>query len=262
MSSARSHSHLGRHATLSVVLTWLALGWRDLWVHPHISLIYGLLVSVVAIAAMLTLVVLGLNNALFPALTGFMVIGPFLAVGLYEKSRRIAAGEPVRLSDIFLVRPAAGGDVLFAGFVLYVLALLWMRAAVLIYMMFFDAVTSPSLDHILTEVLTTPAGWRMMMVGTVVGGLFAAFAFAISVFSIPMMLTKPIDALSAMSVSAAYVCTNRRVMIAWGAMVCALTALSLATGFIALIIIFPWLGHSAWHAYRHVVGGDLDAGAR
>ena len=100
---------------------------------------------------------------------------------------------------------------------------------------------------------TTPVGWAMLIVGSAVGGLFAAFSFAISAFSIPMMFDKRVDALTAMGTSMALVWNNLPVMLTWGAIVLALFLLSLATGLLGLIIVFPVLGHGTWHAYR---GGD------
>ena len=90
----------------------------------------------------------------------------------------------------------------------------------------------------------------MLIVGIVIGGLFAAFAFAVSVFSIPMLLDRRTDALTAMGTSVAMVWNNFTPMIAWGAIVLALFAVSVVTGFIGFIVIFPLLGHATWHAYR------------
>ena len=98
--------------------------------------------------------------------------------------------------------------------------------------------------------LTTPVGWAMLIVGTLIGGLFAAFGFAISVFSIPMLLDQRTDALTAMGTSIAMVWNNLTPMIAWGAVVLALFAVSAVTGFLGFIVIFPLLGHATWHAYR------------
>src|SRR5690606_25246112 len=115
---------------------------------------------------------------LFPALAGFMVVGPALAVGLYEKSRRIATGEPVTLAGMVFVKARSGGQILFIGAVLCGLMLLWMRAAVIIYALFFGWQPFPGIDHIVVMLLATPIGWAMLIVGSLVGGLFAAFSFA------------------------------------------------------------------------------------
>src|SRR3546814_10081408 len=108
----------------------------------------------------------------------------------------------------------------------------------------------PGLDEILTVLATQPAGWALIGVGSLVGGLFAAFSFAISAFSIPMLLNERTDALTAMGTSMALVWNNLRVSLTWGAIVVALFALGVATALLGLIVIFPVLGHATWHAYQ------------
>jgi uncharacterized membrane protein len=110
----------------------------------------------------------------------------------------------------------------------------------------------PGLNHIAPMLFTTGTGWAMLVVGTAVGGLFAAFSFAISAFSIPMLLNEPIDALTAMGSSTALVWNNLRVLLIWALIVLVLFLVSLATGMLGLIVIYPLLGHATWHAYRAV----------
>lgn len=132
------------------------------------------------------------------------------------------------------------------------LLLLWMRAAVLIYALFFGVRPFPGFNHIVQMLFATPTGLAMLLVGSAVGGLFAAFAFAISAFSIPMMLDRRLDSLTAMGTSWALVWNNLPALVVWGAVVLALFVLSVATGMIGLIVVFPWLGHATWHAYRAI----------
>src|SRR5262249_33428072 len=110
----------------------------------------------------------------------------------------------------------------------------------------------PGLDRIVPMLFATPVGWAMLVVGSVVGALFAAFSFAISAFSIPMLLHERIDALTAMGSSMALVWNNLGVMLIWGAIVLVGFSLCLATGLLGLIVVFPVLGHGTWHAYRAV----------
>lgn len=98
----------------------------------------------------------------------------------------------------------------------------------------------------------TPVGWAMLLVGTVVGGLFAAFSFAISAFAIPMLLDERVDAFTAMGTSISMVFRNLPVMLAWGAIVLGLFLITVATGLLGLIIVFPLLGHATWHSYRAI----------
>ena len=216
------------------------------------SLAFGLGFFLLSRAAVAILALYGRDYILFPALAGFMIIAPLLAIGLYEKSRSREAGRDTSLRAMLLVKPAAGPQVFFTGVLLSLLMLLWMRSAVLIYALFFGVRPFPGLPHITVFLLTEPVGWIILGVGTVVGGLFASFAFAISVFSIPMLLDRKVDALTAMGTSMALVWNNLAPMIVWGAIVLALFTLCAATCLIGLIIIFPWLGHATWHAYRAV----------
>ena len=241
-----------RDVASSSAFSWLAAGWRDLTIQPLASLAYGTLVFLVSLVVVIGLFRFGWDYILFPALAGFMVVGPILAVGLYEKSRRIAAGEPVKLADMIFVRPKSGGQILFTGVLLCLLMLVWMRSAVIIYALFFGLLPFPGLDQIAPMLFTTPTGWVMLLVGSVVGALFAAFSFAVSVFAIPMLLNERVDALTAMGTSMALVWNNLPVMLTWGAIVLSLFVLSLATGLVGLIVAFPILGHGTWHAYRAI----------
>jgi uncharacterized membrane protein len=245
-------SRWARHLPSAAAFDWLAAGWADLRTQPAVSIAYGIVVFAVSIVIVGGLFALGWDYILFPALAGFMVVGPILAIGLYEKSRRLAAALPVTLADVTFVRPQSGGQVLFTGVLLCLLMLLWMRAAVIVYALFFGLVAFPGLENVAAMLFTTPTGWAMLVVGSVVGALFAAFSFAISVFAIPMLLNERVDALTAMGSSMAMAWNNLAVMLTWGVIVLALFLLSLATGLLGLIIAFPVLGHGTWHAYRAV----------
>jgi uncharacterized membrane protein len=241
-----------RHLPPSMALNWLAAGWRDLVTDPGPSLLYGLGVFVVSAAIVAGLFYFGWDYILFPAFAGFMVVGPILAIGLYEKSRRIAAGQPTSLASMIVVRAESGGQLWFTGVLLCLLMLAWMRAAVIVYALFFGLLPFPGLQHVAAVLFTTPAGWALLIVGSVVGALFAAFSFAISVFAVPMLLDEKVDALTAMGTSMALVWNNLPVMLAWGVIVLVLFVASLATGLLGLIVVFPLLGHGAWHAYRAI----------
>lgn len=231
---------------------WLRAGWRDLTTRPGPSLVYGLFVFLVSLAIVWGLFAFGLDYILFPALAGFMVVGPLLAVGLYQKSRDIEAGAPISLARMIFVRAASGAQVWYTGAILCLLMLVWMRAAVIIYALFFGLRPFPGLDHVAGMLFSTPEGWAMLVVGTVVGGLFAAFSFAISTFAIPMLLDERVDAFTAMGTSISLVWNNLPVMIAWGAIVLLLFLLCVATGLLGLIVVFPLLGHATWHSYRAI----------
>jgi uncharacterized membrane protein len=241
---------------------WLAAGWRDLLRYPGPSLAYGLLVFLISFLVVGGLYRFGYDYILFPALSGFLVVAPVAAGGLYEKSRRLAAGREVALADMVFVKARSSGQVVFVGLLLCLLLLLWMRAAVLIYALFFGLRPFPGLDGILPMLIHTPVGWTLLVVGSLVGGLFAAFSFSISVFAIPRLLDERTDALTAMGKSMAIVWNNLPVMLVWAAIVVFLFALSVASGLIGLIVVFPLLGHATWHAFLAICGSaEADGGA-
>jgi uncharacterized membrane protein len=153
---------------------------------------------------------------------------------------------------MLFVKAKAGGQVLFIGVILTLLMLLWMRAAVIVYALFFGLRPFPGLDHVAQMLFTTPTGWAMLLVGSVVGGLFAAFSFAISTFSVPMLLDQDVDAFTAMGTSISMVFRNLPVMIAWGVIVLVLSLLGVVTGLLGLIVVFPLLGHATWHSYKAI----------
>jgi len=239
---------------------WLRAGWSDLWTNPVPSLLYGFGVFVISALIVWALFLFNYEYALFPALAGFMVVGPMIANGLYEKSRMLEAGERPTYWKMALVKPESGPQAWFMGVMLLGLLLLWLRAAVLIWALFFGVNPFPGTDEIVPMLFTTPTGWALLLVGGSVGALFAAFSFSISVFAVPMLLTEKTDALSALGISMATVWNNLSVMIAWGTIVLVLFALSVATLFIGLIVIFPLLGHATWHAYRTLRPDDRQEG--
>ncbi|HEV7435384.1 MAG TPA: DUF2189 domain-containing protein [Pseudorhizobium sp.] len=243
-----------RNLAANSAFGWLAAGWRDLWTDPFSSLAYGVGVAMLSLLVIVGMIQFDWVQVLFPALAGFLVVGPLLATGLYEKSRRLQAGERVSLAAMLFPTNGGAAHLLFVGAVLVTLMLVWMRAAVLLYALFFGWRPFPGADELFSLLFNTPTGVAMLVTGTAVGGLFAAFAFAISAFTIPMMLDKHLDAFSAMGLSMSLVWNNLPALLVWGALVMALTAASLLTGLIGMILIFPLLGHATWHAYMAVKG--------
>lgn len=231
---------------------WLKAGWRDLWTNPLPSLLYGLMICAISLLVVAGLFRSHLDHFLFPALAGFMVVGPVFANGLYVKSRRLERGKTTRFRQMLMMRPKSRYQGLFLGLILLMLFTLWIRAAVLIYALFFGVKPFPGTADLAPMLLFTPTGWAILLVGSAVGALFAAFAFAISVFSVPMLLSEDTDALSAMAISLALVWNNLFVMMIWGAIVLTFFALSVLTGLVGLVVVFPLLGHGTWHAYRAI----------
>lgn len=241
-----------RNLPASAAMGWLTHGWADFRDHMGASLAYGIVIFALSVGVIYGLFWLEMDYILLPALAGFMVVGPLAAIGLYKKSSDIENGEKVSLARMIFVRSESGGQVWYTGAILCLLMLVWMRAAVIIYALFFGLVPFDGIHEIIPMLFTTPEGWGMLLVGSVVGSLFAAFSFAISTFAIPMLLAEKTDAFTAMGTSISLVWNNLAVMIAWGAIAMVLFAISVLTGLLGLIIVFPLLGHGTWHAYKAI----------
>lgn len=244
---------LQRNLPLFQGFRWLAEGWHDFWTNSSTSIAYGVGIFLFSTAFVWTLVEFGRDYILFPALAGFLIVAPVLAVGLYEKSRALGEGRRIGLGSMLFVRPKAGAQVFFIGLLLCLVMLLWNRAAVLLWALFFGVTAFPGLENIVGLLIGTAYGWITIIVGTLIGGLFAAFAFSISVFAIPMLLDRRIDALTAMGMSMKLVWNNLPPMILWGAMILALFVGCVVSGLVGMIVIFPLLGHATWHAYRDIM---------
>lgn len=234
----------------AVAFSWLKDGWKDFAAQPGLSLIYGVVVFAISLFIVGGLFRFGYDYILFPALSAFLVVGPLIATGLYEKSRRLSGGLPVTLSSMVFVTARSGAQILFLGILLCMLALLWMRAGIFLYAIFFGLLPFPGFNEVADILISTPRGWTLIIVGSLVGGLFAAFSFAISIFGVPMLLAERTDALTAMGHSMAITWNNKPVMLIWGVIVTVLIGLSMVTALIGLIIVFPLLAHATWHAYR------------
>lgn len=251
----RPHDALVRGLPARVALDCLAAGWRDFRRNPLASLAYGLALFLASVAVIRALWHFGLMYLVLPALAGFMILGPFLAIGLYQKSRALAQGEGAHLSDMRHSRAAAGAQLGYAGLLLCLLLLFWLRSADLLYALFFGLQPYPGAGEALVNTFTTLRGWLLLLTGSLIGALFAGFAFAISLYAVPMLMSERRDALTAFGLSFAMVTRNPGPSLAWGAIVTLGIALSVATGLLGLIVVFPVLGHGTWHLF-HVIRGD------
>jgi uncharacterized membrane protein len=234
---------------------WLRAGFADMVQYPAISGLYG-------VAFWLMAVVLGAVFRASPEYTmslasGCLLVGPFLAMGLYDVSRRREAGTlPTLLASATCWRShirSMGMLVL----VLIVLELLWGRASLVVFAVFFNT-GMPSTTGVMDAVFN-PENWEFVAAYVVVGGAFAMLVFSISVVSIPMILDRDTDAISAGITSLEVMFYNTAVMLLWGALIALLVAASLALPWgIGLLLSGPLLGHATWYAYRGSVRWPQD----
>ncbi|HPT49561.1 MAG TPA: DUF2189 domain-containing protein [Accumulibacter sp.] len=244
-----------RQIDAGAIAGWLRAGWRDFRRGGLASLFYG---ACFATGGWLMHLVFSKAYALFAGLTtGFLLIGPFLALGLYDLSRQIERGETARLAPTLAAwRPNLANLGLFAA-VLAVVLLVWARASIIVFALFFTG-GLPTFADVVRTVLTFEQA-DFALVYFAVGGFFAIFVFAISVIAVPLMLDRQTDAISAAIASLIACGRNPGPMLLWALCIVLLVGIGFATLFVGLIVTMPLIGHATWHAYRAVVANDRDS---
>jgi len=238
---------------------WLVRGAQDLIAHPGIALFYGFCFWFMAL-------VLGWVFSSSPEYTmsivsGCLLVGPFLAMGLYDVSRRRGRGETPALGHSITCWDSHVPSMGMLVLVLIVLELLWGRASLVVFAVFFNT-GMPSTTGVLKAIFN-PGNWEFILVYLAVGGIFATLVFSTMVVSVPMILDRDTDAITAGLTSMRVVYENTGVMLLWATLIVVLTALALWPWGVGLLVLGPLLGHASWHAYCDAVGwktADPDGG--
>lgn len=230
-------------------LRWLARGWRDFLAAPGIGAFYGVCFWLMALV--LALVFRSRPEYVMSIASGCLLVGPFLAMGLYEVSRRRERGESPELSASLTCWDRHLRSMAMLVLVLIVLELLWGRASLVVFAVFFNT-GMPSTTGVL-QAIFNPDNLEFVLVYLAVGGVFALLVYSTAVVSIPMILDRDTDAISAAITSIRVVFANPLTLLWWGALITGLIVLALASWGLGFIVIGPLLGHASWHAYRGAV---------
>lgn len=231
---------------------WLALGWRDFRRAFAPSVLHGLLVAGGGWA------ILALATVFWPllpgALSGFVLVGPILATGLYELSRRMALGERPTLAHALAAWRRGTRPLVWLGLILMVAGTLWVLVSVVLVALFVKAPITGLADFVRYVVLSE--GSNLFPVWVALGGIGAALVFAVTVVSAPLLLDRDVDLLSAIATSVRAVSESPHAMALWAILIVIAIALSVATLMIGFVVAVPVIGHASWHAYRDVVDAD------
>lgn len=221
---------------------WLRLGWADLRAAPRQSLSYGLIMLLLSYLISAATWLFGNAGLYLGLVSGFVFVGPWLALTLYSVSRRLEADRPVSLARSMRDAGRAVGNALVFAIILTVVFLVWARAATMLYV-FFPPSENPGWPELLP----------FLAVGTAVGAFFSAMVFAASAFSLPMLMDRRTDTVTAVVTSVNAVLRNKGAMATWAAIIVGCVLIGIATAWLAFVVLLPLIGHATWHAYRQTI---------
>ena len=229
---------------------WLRLGLADMRAAPLPSLFYGVVLTVLGVLLTHSPTKGAVELAL---LTGVLIVGPFLLMGLYDTSRRLARGEPVTLRATMVAWRTNAPAIGFYAVILALLLAVWIRVSIVVVALFFDG-NAPSMEALWESMRESPDTIGFIAAYFAAGCGFALFVFATSVVSLPMLLDRSeMDALSAMITSFNALRRSFGTMLVWAGLIVSFVAFGFAAFYVGLVVILPMIGHATWHAYREAV---------
>lgn len=223
-------------------LRWLRLGWQDFKRAPRQSLTYGLVM--VILSYIVTLLALEFGNlfSLLSLLSGFILLGPVIAIGLYSISCQLQEGKVPVLGYCLREGRRHFGNIIVFGFILLVVFLIWARSASMLHV-FYPVEVGASYKSFL----------MFLGIGTCVGAIFAGIIFTASAFSLPMIMDRRIDMVTAVVTSINAVLRNKKPMLLWASLIGLSVLLSFATAYLGFLVLLPVIGHATWHAYQETI---------
>ncbi|MBV7409766.1 DUF2189 domain-containing protein [Maritimibacter sp. DP1N21-5] len=240
--------------TLSDIPDILALGVRDFLRAPVLGLAFGAFYTVGGLILLWQFEAMDQSYLVIPVAFGFPLLGPFIATGLYEMSRRLEYGIPFRPREVLgVIFRQKDRQIPSMAVVVIMIFLFWVFLAHMIFALFLGLMPMTNILSDWQATIFTPEGIKMLGFGTLVGAGFAFVLFALTVVSLPLLLDKEIDFISAMIVSFQLVMVNTVPMLVWGLVIAVLLFLAMLPVFLGLIVVLPVLGHASWHLYRRAL---------
>lgn len=232
---------------------WLKKGWQDCLKNPGVSFTYGVLAVLTGYIITWGLFAFEAAYLVLPFVAGFLIVGPILAVGLYEASRRSEEGESTTLRQALTAFQRNTSQIALMGVALLLLMIFWARVAAVLFFLYFG-LEPPDFSNLFVATFLSADSWPFLVIGSAIGAGFALFAFSISVISIPMLLDRrSSNVIEAIATSVRAVQANFKPLLLWAALIVVFTLAGLVTLYIGLIVTLPLIGHATWHAYRDIV---------
>lgn len=243
-----------RRIGVSDVFDALRRGFEDFWDKPSHYVFLCLIYPVVGVFLITWTSGGNALQLIYPLVTGFALLGPFAAIGLYEISRRREKNLDTSWKHAFEVRQSpAMPAIAVLGIMLMALFVAWLLTAHALYAWLYGDTVPATFTGFVNDVLTTSRGWTLIILGNLIGLVFALIALSTTVIAFPLLLDRDIGAYAAVETSARAIMANPVPMLLWGLIVAAALVVGSIPLLVGLAIVLPVLGHSTWHLYRKLI---------
>jgi uncharacterized membrane protein len=243
-----------RNIAIADLRDCLATGIADFRRAPLYGLFFGAVYAFAGLLIVASVFQFGMPYLAYPLAIGFSLIGPFIAVGLYEVSRRLEAGRPLDWPGILrVIYDQRRRELSWMGFVVLFVLWIWLYQVRLLIALFLGSRATIDLGRFLHVVVSTPEGLTFLAIGHLVGAFLALVLFSVTVIACPLLLDRNVDFVTAIVTSVKTVATSPLPMILWGLMVVVLILVASLPAFLGLLVVLPVLGHATWHLYRRAI---------